>query len=92
MTQPAGTLSPPTPPSDSRLRQACQTLEGVFLSHLLRALRDTVPEPALLPEAPGQELFAELFDEYLADAAARHLSRGLGEALYQQLLQRADSA
>jgi peptidoglycan hydrolase FlgJ len=79
---------PPTPAvhdeaDRAKLRKAAHQLEGVFLSHLFKAMRETVPQDGEAPE--GQAMFTSMLDDELAAKAADQLQRGLGEALYRQL-------
>lgn len=86
------TGAPPTAgqTSDDRLRAAAQQLEGVFLSHLFKAMRAATPEGGLFEGGPGQDVYTEMFDEHLADALATKLKGSLGDMLYRQLLGRAE--
>ncbi len=68
-----------------RLRLASKQLEGVFMSYVMRAMRETVPDGGLLGGGAAIETFTAIFDEHLAEAAAMRMDRGLGEALYRQL-------
>jgi Rod binding domain-containing protein len=84
---PAGS-APKTPETltadQAKLRKAAHQLEGVFLSHLFQAMRETVPQSDS-DAAMGQEMFTSILDDELASRAADQLRRGLGEGLYRQL-------
>jgi Rod binding domain-containing protein len=67
-------------------------LEGVFLSQLFKAMRDTVPAGESGPGSEGRELFTTMLDDTLAEQAAQRMTHGLGEALYRQLSRRLDQA
>lgn len=81
----------PAAPADSnaaeaaRLRRACQNLEGVFLRHLFQAMRESVPSEGVTGDSSAEETFTAMFDDAMADRAAAQLSRGLADALFQQL-------
>jgi Rod binding domain-containing protein len=89
-------IDPTTPPpksaqakrsaDEAKLRKAAHQLEGVFLSHLFQAMRETVPQVS--DGGQGQEMFTSMLDDELATRAADQLHRGLGEALYRQLSRR----
>ena len=70
----------------AKLRKAAHQLEGVFLSHLFQAMRESVPQNE--DTSMGQEMFTSMLDDQLASRAADQLHRGLGEALYRQLSRR----
>lgn len=69
-----------------KLTKLAQQLEGVFLNQLFQAMRQSVPQDGPLAQAPGQELFTQMFDERMANEAARGMSRGLTDALVRQLV------
>lgn len=76
----AGRIDPAT--ATKQLRKAAQDFEGIFLGQLFREMRATVPSEDAMP---GQEMFTEMLDDTVAQEAARHSPRGLGEALFRQL-------
>jgi flagellar protein FlgJ len=71
-----------------QLRRLSQELEGLFIRQLFRAMRGSLPEGGLLERSSGEELFTSLMDDQLASLAAQKMERGLGEALYRQLVRR----
>jgi Rod binding domain-containing protein len=77
------------PPLDerARLRQAAENFEAIFLAQLLKEMRATVPQESS-DGTTGQDMFAGLFDDAIAQQAAHRSPRGLGAALYRQLEQR----
>lgn len=91
---PIGQGVPQLTPEQARakLRTAAHQLEGVFLSQLFKAMRDTVPAGAAGPGSEGRELFTSMLDDTLAERAAERMTHGLGEALYRQLSRRLDQA
>jgi flagellar protein FlgJ len=68
----------------ARLREACEGLEGVFVQHLMKSLRSTVPNGGN-PDAPGADLYGSLLDEHLAQTIAGDGTMGIADALYRQL-------
>jgi Rod binding domain-containing protein len=72
----------------AKVRQLAHDLESVFLNQLFQAMRQSVPQDGAIDPAPGQEMFTQLFDEKVANEASRHMTHGLGEALYRQLAAR----
>jgi flagellar protein FlgJ len=76
------------PQPDARLLDVARQLEGMFVEQLFRAMRETVPEGALVDGGPGEEIFQGLMDQHLAAETPREWPRGLAEALYRQLRER----
>ena len=67
------------------LREATQQFESLFVSQLMKSMRDTVPESRLMGSGSGQQLFREMLDQELAGRVAQSGGIGIGEMLYQQL-------
>jgi flagellar protein FlgJ len=72
----------------AQVRALAQQLEGVFLAQLFQAMRQSVPQDGAIDAAPGQPMFTQMFDERMADEAARHETHGLVDALVRQLAAR----
>ncbi len=73
-----------------KLRQAANEFEGVFIAQLFREMRATVPTDD--GESQDQDLFISMLDDSLAREMAGRTSRGLGDALYRQLVARLGDA
>lgn len=80
----SGASRPPSAPD--RLREAAHDLEGVFLSQLFKAMRETVPKSeGFFGSSGGEDMFSEMLDEIFGQLAAQQLKGGVGDALYRQL-------
>lgn len=69
-----------------RLRKACQQMESLFLSQLLKEMRKTIPHDGAIPEDSATDLYQSLFDNHLADLLAQRQTIGLGDYFYRELL------
>jgi len=87
-----GAQPAPVPDQRAQVKQLAHQLEGVFLNQLFQAMRASVPQDGVLGSAPGQEMFTQLMDERVAQEAADHMTRGLGDALYRQMAARLPQA
>lgn len=72
-------------PDEARLRRACAQMEGVFLSQLMKAMRETIPQDGIINGGSGEDMFTAMLDEHVSDTAAARQERGLGAALFRQL-------
>ena len=70
---------------DAKLRKAAKDLEGVFVSELLKAMRETVPKDGLTNGGMGEDIFTSMLDQHLAPQVGNGWEGGVGEALYRQL-------
>jgi flagellar protein FlgJ len=81
--------SPPPRDDHAALKKLAQDLEGLFVNQLFQAMRASVPSTGISGQTdPGQELFTSMFDQSMAQETARHMNRGLSDALYHQLVRR----
>lgn len=71
-----------------RLRAAARQLEGVFVTQLLKAMRESSRQGGLASDSSGEQLFTDLFDERMAQEAALRSRNGIGEAIYRQMARR----
>jgi flagellar protein FlgJ len=69
-----------------RVRKACQQMESLFLSQLLKEMRRTIPHDGAIPENNAMNLYQSLFDNHLADLLAQRQTTGLGDYFYRELL------
>lgn len=68
-----------------KLKDACIEFESLFLSHLLRSMKRTVPEGSHAGKSPGSKIITSMCDTGLAMELARGGGIGLAEIIYQQL-------
>lgn len=69
---------------DAALMAASRQLEGVFAHHLMKALRNTVPNGGHA-DAPGADLYGSLMDEHFSTILGQDTGSGIAEAIYRQL-------
>ena len=70
---------------DSKLFQACQDFEAIFMKQMLNVMRKTVNKGELLNGGFAEEVFEDmLYDEY-AKKMVKNSQFGLSEMLYREL-------
>jgi flagellar protein FlgJ len=75
---------------DTKLREAANDFEAIFIQQMLKTMRKTSFESDLLPKSEGEKVFQSLLDEQYALLSAKSASLGLGEMIYQQLKPKVD--
>ena len=81
-----GSVSSTPPTRDTKLKEAAQQLEGMFVQQLYKAMRDTVPQQdGIVTGGAGEDIFTGLMDQHLAAETPKHWENGLSKALYRQL-------
>lgn len=71
---------------DSKLREACQEIEAVFIHQMLQQMRATVPQSGFLEEKSAAKIYRDMLDEKYSELMARSNSNlGLADLLYRQL-------
>jgi Rod binding domain-containing protein len=89
--RPEASLSPSTKePAGQRvdaekLKKACSDFESIFITKLLKTMRQTVPRSGLFGAGTAQEMYQSLFDEEISKSLARHGGIGLGDMLFRSL-------
>jgi len=67
-----------------RLRKACREFEAIFISFMLKSMRDATPEAGLLGEGLGSQVYSDIFDSKLAEKMAETGNMKIGDVLYDQ--------
>ncbi|MEW5724671.1 MAG: rod-binding protein [Thermodesulfobacteriota bacterium] len=75
-----------------RLKKACADLESLFLTTLIQAMRQTVPDAGLLPEAVGADVYQSIADQRLAEYLGQAGGLGLGRTIFEQVARREETA
>jgi flagellar protein FlgJ len=70
--------------SDQELKEATQEFESLFLHHLMKTMRSTVPKGELFHGGVNEDIYADMLDQEIAKVASQR-GIGLAELLYQQL-------
>ena len=69
----------------AKLDKACRDMEAMFVSELLKAMRNGIPESGLLPKTPGRDVYESIFDQQLAGYLSQGRGMGLGQAVFKQM-------
>ncbi len=70
---------------DSRLREASNEFEAIFIQQMLKTMRQTSLESDFVKKSEGEKIFRSMLDEQYAILSAKSGRLGLGEMIYQQL-------
>jgi Rod binding domain-containing protein len=69
------------PDDMDRLEGACRDFESLFLSHMLKEMRTTIPKSGFMDGGHAEELFTSMLDGELAQKIAQHGGIGLTQNL-----------
>lgn len=72
-------------PQDAKLLKTCREFESLFLSYMMKTMRETVPESELFGGGEGEKMFKDMRDDAMAQEMAKAGGIGLGSALYKDL-------
>ena len=70
-----------------KLKKATDGFEAIFLKKLFSQMRSTVKETQF-GQSFGKEIYNDMFDEAMANAAAKSSALGMGDLLYKQFAPR----
>lgn len=77
-------------PRDAAMRKAANDLQGLFVQQLYKTMRESVSnEGGIVERSQGEEVFSGLMDERLAADTGTRWHRGLGDAIYRAIRQKA---
>jgi peptidoglycan hydrolase FlgJ len=86
----SGAASANADPRETAMKKAAADLEGLFVQQLYKSMRESVPaDGGLVEKSQGEEVFAGLMDERMAADTGMRWHRGLGDAIYRALRQKA---
>jgi flagellar protein FlgJ len=72
----------------SKLRTACEEMEALFISHLMKEMRNTVPEGGLMDGGNAEEITTSLLDAETARSISSGRGIGIADMLYEQFLRK----
>lgn len=73
------------PRDPTRLRAAASEFESLFVSYLLKVMRETIEESGLFEGSLGKDVYTELFDQEVARLMAHRGSLGISDLIIRQL-------
>jgi flagellar protein FlgJ len=85
---PRPTSTTPTPAEQRRLRDTASEVESIFLSHMLKTMRQASGIGGTLLSGTGQRVYREMMDEQLGRALAKGGGIGLADMLIRDVLRR----
>lgn len=85
-------LAKPATPVDEKARaealKAAQDFENIFLTHMLKTMRSSVPQVGFLGQTFASNTYQQMFDEELGSQLAHGKGLGLSEMLYREFMRR----
>lgn len=66
------------------LKKACQDFEALFIRELFKGMRSTAIESGLMDKGKEQEIFEDMLDTEVANAAAAQNTLGIAQSLLKQ--------
>ncbi len=80
-TKPVETKADARAKEQARLVKTAQSLEGVFVQQMFKAMRETVPENGLTSGGQGEEMFSGMLDQKMADQMPAQWHHGPADAI-----------
>jgi len=78
------------PGASPALNKACQDFEALFLKAMFKGMRTTGIESGLLEKGKEQEVFQDMMDTEVANAAAAKNTLGIAQSLLRQFGEKKD--
>lgn len=74
-----------TPGTDPQLRDVCRQLESLFIHHLFKEMRATIPKTGFISGGRAEEIYTSMLDAEMAANLSTRGGIGLSEMLLRQL-------
>ncbi len=74
------------------LKEAAQEFESLFVSYLMKVMRETIEESGLTEGGLGKDIYTELFDQEVSRSISRHGALGISDLLLKNLVQKDSSS
>ncbi len=74
--------------NQEKLKKACTEFEALFISQMLKSMRQTVPQTGFLAKGLGNDVYQGLMDQELSQKLSQNKGLGLGKVIYRQMLKR----
>jgi len=76
---------PATPENDPQLRDVCRQMESLFIHHLLKEMRATIPKTGFISGGRAEEIYTSMLDAEIAANVSTRGGIGLSEMMLHQL-------
>ena len=76
---------PAEPITDTNLRDVCHQMESLFIHHLFKEMRATIPKVGFISGGRAEEIYTSMLDAELANKISTRGGIGLSEMLLHQL-------
>ncbi len=74
-----------------KLKEATQQFEAIFIAHMLKTMRDTIPEGGLFDRKLADDFYESMFDQEISIELAKRQNRGFADILFRQLSGKLDT-
>jgi len=71
-----------------KLKKACKDFEALFMSQMLKSMRQSIPQTGFLGKGLGNDIYQGLMDHELSKKLSQSKGLGLGKVIYRQMLKR----
>jgi len=78
--------STPRKNTEAELREASAQIESLFVSYLLKTMRETSVKSGLFGNGAGSQIYTEMFEVEIAKKISESRGLGLGDAVFNQLI------
>lgn len=76
----------PTEVDKNELEKICSEFESLFIYHLLKTMRNTIPKSGFIGGGRGQEVYTSMLDQHLSGNISRQRGIGIASALMRQIV------
>jgi len=74
--------------NQKKLKKACTDFEALFIAHMLKSMRQAIPQTGFWGKGQGSGIYQDLMDQELSKKLSQNKGLGLGKMIYRQILKR----
>jgi flagellar protein FlgJ len=71
----------------SKIEKACRDFESLFVMHMMKQMRKTVPQDGLFSGGSAEKMYSSMLDGEIAKSVSEQRGIGLAPALIRQLME-----
>jgi flagellar protein FlgJ len=71
--------------NERKLKKVCADFESIFIYHMLRKMRSTIPRSGLVNEMKGKDTYEMMMDQKVSEDLSNKGGLGLQKMLYNQI-------
>jgi peptidoglycan hydrolase FlgJ len=70
----------------AKIKKSCGEVESLFVSSLIKAMRQTIPSGGFMAKTPGSDVYEAMIEQQLSQYLSAGVGMGLGQTVFNQMV------